>query len=153
MRYRGHRISSSTSCSPTTRSRCVMLGLAGTPQGIPRSEYLSHQGWPRKGCRAAGAPDRQTIWILTARGENGDSQSARATSSRCQGGPHGSRWLALTRGFCNVAATITTSLLTLLGRLQFLSRIPDKDLQMPVQFQRVVGVVLAFDELNSLFDW
>jgi len=64
-----------------------------------------------------------------------------------------SRWLALTRGFCNVAATITTSPLTLLGYLQFLSRIPDKDLQMPVQFQRVLGMVLAFDELNSLLDW
>jgi len=64
-----------------------------------------------------------------------------------------SRWLALTRGFCNVAATITTSPLTLVGRLQFVSRIPDKDLQMPVQFQKVVGVVLAFDELNSLLDW
>jgi len=43
--------------------------------------------------------------------------------------------------------------LALLGRLQFLSRIPDKDLQMPVQFQKVVGVVLAFDELNSLLSW
>jgi len=64
-----------------------------------------------------------------------------------------SRWLALTQGFCKVAATITTSPLTLLGRLQFLSRIPNKDLQMPVQFQKVVGVVLAFDELNSLLDW
>jgi len=64
-----------------------------------------------------------------------------------------SRGLALTRGFCNVAATITTSPLTLLGRLQFVSRIPDKDLQMPVQFQKVVGVVLPFDELNSLLDW
>ena len=37
-----------------------------------------------------------------------------------------SRWLALTRGFCNVGATITTSPLTLLGRLQFLSRIPEQ---------------------------
>jgi len=64
-----------------------------------------------------------------------------------------STWLALTRGFCNVVATITTSPLTLLGHLQFLSRIPNKDLQMPVQFQQVVGVVLAFDELNSLLDW
>jgi len=64
-----------------------------------------------------------------------------------------SRWLALTRGFCNVAATITSSPLTLLGRLQFLSRIPEKDHQMWVQFQKVVGLVLAFDELNSLFDW
>jgi len=64
-----------------------------------------------------------------------------------------SRWLALTRGFCNVAATITTSPLTLLGRFQVLFRIPNKDLQMPVQFQKVVGVVLAFDELNSLLDW
>ena len=64
-----------------------------------------------------------------------------------------SRWLALTQGFCNVAVTITTSPLTLLGRLQFLSGIPDKDLQMPVQFQKVVGVVRAFDELNSLLDW
>jgi len=64
-----------------------------------------------------------------------------------------SRLLALTRVFCNVAVSITTSPLTLLGRLQFLSRIPDKDLQMPVQFQKVVGVVLAFDELNSLLDW
>jgi len=63
-----------------------------------------------------------------------------------------SRWLALTRGFCNVAVTITTSPLTLLRRLQFLSRIPNKDLQMPVQFQKVVGLVLAFDELNSLLD-
>jgi len=43
--------------------------------------------------------------------------------------------------------------LTLLGRLQFLSRIPNKDLQMPVQFQMVVGVVLVVDELNSLLDW
>jgi len=67
----------------------MMLGAARTPQAIPRSESLSHQGWPRKGCRAAGAPDRRTIWILTAHGENGYSQSARATSSRCQGGPHG----------------------------------------------------------------
>jgi len=64
-----------------------------------------------------------------------------------------SRWPALTRGFCNVAATITTRPLTLLGRLQFLSRIPNKDLQMPVQFQKVVGVVLAFHELNSLLHW
>jgi len=64
-----------------------------------------------------------------------------------------SRWLALTQGFCNVAATITTSPLTHLGRLQFLSRIPNKDPQMPVQFRKVVGVVLAFDELNSLLDW
>jgi len=64
-----------------------------------------------------------------------------------------SRWLALTRELCNIAATITTSPFTLLGRLQFLSRIPDKDLQMPVQFQKVVGMVLAFDELNSLLDW
>jgi len=64
-----------------------------------------------------------------------------------------SRWLALTRRLCNVATTITTSPLTLLGRLQFLSRIPDKDLKMPVQFQKVVGVVLAFDELNSRLDW
>ena len=64
-----------------------------------------------------------------------------------------SRWLALTPGFCNIAATITNSPLTLLRRLQFLSRIPDKDLQMPVQFQNVVSVVLAFDELNSLLDW
>ena len=64
-----------------------------------------------------------------------------------------SRWLALTRGLCYVAATITTSPLTLLGRLQFLSRIPHQDLQMPVQFQKVVGLVLAFDELNSLLDW
>jgi len=64
-----------------------------------------------------------------------------------------SRSLALTRGLCNVATTITTSPLTLLGRLQFLSRIPDKDLQMPVQFQKVIGVVLAFDELNSRLDW
>jgi len=64
-----------------------------------------------------------------------------------------SRWLALARGFCNVAATFTTSPLTLLGRLQFLSRIPNKDLPIPVQFQKVVGVVLAFDELNSLLDW
>jgi len=62
------------------------------------------------------------------------------------------RWLALTRGFCNVAATITSSPLTLLGHLQFLSTIPDKDLQMPVQFQKVVGVVLVFEELNSLLD-
>jgi len=30
---------------------------------------------------------------------------------------------------------------------------PDKDLQMPVQFQKVVGLVLVFDELNSLLDW
>jgi len=50
-----------------------------------------------------------------------------------------SRWLALTGGLCNVAATITTSPLSLLGRLQFLFRIPNKDLQMPVQFQKVVG--------------
>jgi len=50
------------------------------------------------------------------------------------------------------AATITTSPLKLLGRLQFLSRIRDKDLQMPVQLQKVVGVVLAFDELQSLLD-
>jgi len=64
-----------------------------------------------------------------------------------------SRWLALTRGFCNVAATITTSPMTLLGRFHFLSRIPNKDLQMLVQLQKVVGVVLAFDELNSLLDW
>ena len=64
-----------------------------------------------------------------------------------------SRWLALTWGFCNVAATITTSPLTLLARLQFLYTIPDKDLQMPVQFQKVVSVVLTFDELNSLLDW
>jgi len=64
-----------------------------------------------------------------------------------------SRWVALSRGLCNVAATITTSPLTLLGRLQFLSRIPNKDLQMLVEFQKVVGVVLAFDELNSLLDW
>jgi len=64
-----------------------------------------------------------------------------------------SRWLALTREFCNVAATITTTPLTLLGRLRFDSRIPNKDLQMPVQFQKVVGVVLAFDELNSLLHW
>jgi len=63
-----------------------------------------------------------------------------------------SRWLALTRGFFNVGSTITTSPLTLLGRLQFLSRIPNKDLQMPVKFQKVVGVVPAFDELNSLLD-
>jgi len=56
-------------------------------------------------------------------------------------------------GFCNVAATITTSHLTLLGRLQFLSRIPDKDLRIPVQFQNVVGVMLAFDELNLPLDW
>ena len=64
-----------------------------------------------------------------------------------------SRWLALTRGFCNVAVTITTSPLTLLGCLQFLSRIPAKDLQMAVQFQKVVSLVVAFDELNSLHDW
>jgi len=64
-----------------------------------------------------------------------------------------SRWLALTPGFCNVAATITTSPLMLLGRLQFLSKIPNNDLQMPVQFQKVVAVVLALDELNSLLDW
>jgi len=64
-----------------------------------------------------------------------------------------SRWLALTRGFCNVAATITTSPLTLLGRLQFLSRIPEKDFRMLVQFETVVGLMLAFDELNSLLDW
>jgi len=63
-----------------------------------------------------------------------------------------SRWLALTRGFGTVAATITTSPLALLGCLQFLSRIPDKDLQMPVPFQKVVGVALAFEELNSLLD-
>jgi len=63
-----------------------------------------------------------------------------------------SRWRALTRGSCNVAATITTSPLTLLGRLQLLSTIPNKDLQMLVQFQKVVSVVLAFDELNSLLD-
>jgi len=43
--------------------------------------------------------------------------------------------------------------LTILGRLQFLSRIPNKDRQMPVEFQKVVGVVLAFDELISLLDW
>jgi len=64
-----------------------------------------------------------------------------------------SRWGTLTRRLCNVAATITTSPLTLLGRLQCLSRIPNKDLQMPVQFQKVLGVVLAFDERNSLLDW
>jgi len=64
-----------------------------------------------------------------------------------------SRWLALTQGFCNIAATITTSPLTLLGRLLFLSRIPNKDLQMQVQFQKVFGVVLVFDALNSLLDW
>ena len=64
-----------------------------------------------------------------------------------------SRWLALNWGFCNIAATITTCPLTLLGGLQFLPTIPDKDLQMPVQFQKVVGGVLAFDELNSLLDW
>jgi len=64
-----------------------------------------------------------------------------------------SRRLGLTRGFGYVAATITTRPFMLLGRLQFLSRIPDKDLQMPVQFQKVVGVVLAFDELNLLLEW
>jgi len=67
----------------------VMLGVARTPQAILPSESLSHQGWPRKGWGAAGAPDRRTILILTARGENGESQSARATSGRCQDGPHG----------------------------------------------------------------
>jgi len=71
-----------------TRSRCVMLGVAWTPLAILRSESLSHKGWPRKGCGAARAPDRRTIWILIAPGENDDSQSARPTSSRCQGGPH-----------------------------------------------------------------
>ena len=45
------------------------------------------------------------------------------------------------------------SSLTLLGRLQFLSSIPNNHLQMPVQFQTVIGVVLAFDELNLLLDW
>jgi len=49
-----------------------MLGVARTPQAIPRCESLTHQGWPRKGCWAAGAPVRQTIWILTARGNTGN---------------------------------------------------------------------------------
>ena len=64
-----------------------------------------------------------------------------------------SRWLALTLGFCNVPAPITPSPLILLGCLQCLSRIADKDLQMPVQFHKLVGILLAVDELNSLLDW
>jgi len=63
-----------------------------------------------------------------------------------------SRWLALTEGFCNLAATITNGPLTLFRHLQFVSRIPDNDLEKPVQFQKVVGGVRVFDELNSLLD-
>jgi len=43
--------------------------------------------------------------------------------------------------------------LTLLGRLQFLGRIFDQDLQMPDEFPNVVCVMLLFDELNALPDW
>jgi len=52
-----------------------MLGAVRTPKGIPRSESLTHQGWPRNGYWAASAPVERTIWILTARGEYGESQS------------------------------------------------------------------------------
>ena len=55
-------------------------------------------------------------------------------------------------GFRNVATTFTLSSLTLGGRLQFLGRIFDQDLQMPDEFPNVVGVMLAFDELNTLLD-
>jgi hypothetical protein len=63
------------------------------------------------------------------------------------------RWITLTRGFSNVATTFTLRPLTLVGRLQFLGRIFDQDLQMPNEFPNVVCVVMAFDELNTLLDW
>jgi len=47
----------------------------------------------------------------------------------------------------------TLSSLTLVGRLQFLGRIFDQDLQMPDEFRNVVCVMLMFDELNTLLDW
>jgi len=56
-------------------------------------------------------------------------------------------------GFHNVATIFTLSSLTLVGRLQFLGRIFDQDLQMPDEFPNVVCVMLAFDELNTLLDW
>ena len=56
-------------------------------------------------------------------------------------------------GFRNVATTFTLSSLMLVGRLQFLRRIFDPDLQMPDEFPNVVCVMLGFDELNTLLDW
>ena len=35
-----------------------MLRVDWTPQAIPGSESLPHQGWPRKGCWAAGTSVR-----------------------------------------------------------------------------------------------
>ena len=57
----------------TKRSRYAMLAAVRTPQTIPLSNSLTHHGWPRNGCWAAGAPVRRTIWILTPRGEHGNS--------------------------------------------------------------------------------
>ena len=130
-----------------------MLGVTRTPQAIPRSDSLSHPGWLRKGCRAAVLQiDKQYgFGQLGAKMTTPNPQEPLPVDVRA--GLKESRWLALTRRFSNVGATITTTPLNLLGRLQFLSRISDKDIQMPVQFQKVVGVVLRFDELNSLLDW
>jgi len=33
-----------------------MLGVGRTPHEIPRSEYLTHQGWPRKDAGQPGLP-------------------------------------------------------------------------------------------------
>ena len=43
--------------------------------------------------------------------------------------------------------------LTHVGRLQFLGRIFDQDLQMPDVFPNVICVVMVFDELNTVLDW
>jgi len=61
--------------------------------------------------------------------------------------------VTLTWRFRNVATTIPLIPLTLVGRLQFLGRIFDQDLQMPDEFPNVVCVMLAFDELKALPDW
>ena len=61
--------------------------------------------------------------------------------------------MRLTGVFRDVATTFTLSPLPLVGRLQFLRRIFDQDLEMTDEFPNVVCVMVAFDELNALLDW
>jgi len=59
----------------------------------------------------------------------------------------------LALSFRNVARKIARSFLALIRRLQFLGRIVDQNFQMTEELSKILRVVLAFDELNTLLDW